>query len=350
MRTYKDLVKISDTFFNKCRSIIKRHPWIVCSAMHEYYRNLYPVDTYIEFDNKLPHTERLYDITRNLIIFLDSSKVLGYYNHKKDNLDLIKETKALTGDIYGKIWGEYKLSELIDDTETKIISRLKNDKIDVKKLLNNSKCIDVGCGSGRYSLALKNLGCKTVNGIDYGENGLKIAEEIKKYSGIEDVTFQKGNVLDLPYESDTFNFVFCNGVLHHTEDLEKGVSELIRVARPNTWIFIYLYGDGGIFWYARKKMNEMMKLIPQEYTHIFLYKLMNMPNNRMIFSDNWYVPIETHTSNNQVIDLFDQYKVKEYCRLTEGPETDLTYASLNNGEEGEIMWGDGDIRYLFKKP
>ena len=104
MKTYKDLVKISDTLFNKCRSIIKRHPWLVCSAMHEYYRNMYPVDTYIKFDNKLTHTERLYDITKNLIIFLDSSKVLGYYNHRKDNLDLIKETKALTGDIYWKIW------------------------------------------------------------------------------------------------------------------------------------------------------------------------------------------------------------------------------------------------------
>lgn len=49
------------------------------------------------------------------------------------------------------------------------------------------------------------------------------------YSPIVDV---KANILDLPFEDDLFDVVFCNHVLEHIEDDARAMSELFRVMKP----------------------------------------------------------------------------------------------------------------------
>ena len=49
------------------------------------------------------------------------------------------------------------------------------------------------------------------------------------HSPIVDV---KANILDLPFEDNVFDFVFCNHVLEHIEDDTRAMSELYRVMRP----------------------------------------------------------------------------------------------------------------------
>jgi len=49
------------------------------------------------------------------------------------------------------------------------------------------------------------------------------------YSPIVDV---KADILDLPFEDNTFDIVFCNHVLEHIEDDKKAMSELYRVLKP----------------------------------------------------------------------------------------------------------------------
>ena len=57
--------------------------------------------------------------------------------------------------------------------------------------------------------------------------------------------------------------------------------------------YLYLYGSGGIFWNSRKKMREVMKDIPMQYTQKVL-EIIGMPNKRYVFVDSWYVPIEEY--------------------------------------------------------
>lgn len=49
------------------------------------------------------------------------------------------------------------------------------------------------------------------------------------YSPIVDV---KANILDLPFEDDSFDIILCNHVLEHIEDDTKAISELYRVLKP----------------------------------------------------------------------------------------------------------------------
>ncbi|MBF8456308.1 class I SAM-dependent methyltransferase [Kaistella sp. G5-32] len=52
------------------------------------------------------------------------------------------------------------------------------------------------------------------------------------YSPIVDV---KADILDLPFEDESFDIVFCNHVLEHIEDDKKAMSELFRVMRKGGW-------------------------------------------------------------------------------------------------------------------
>ena len=52
------------------------------------------------------------------------------------------------------------------------------------------------------------------------------------YSPIVDV---KADILDLPFEDESFDIVFCNHVLEHIEDDKKAISELYRVMKKGGW-------------------------------------------------------------------------------------------------------------------
>ena len=52
------------------------------------------------------------------------------------------------------------------------------------------------------------------------------------YSPIVDV---KADILDLPFENESFDIIFCNHVLEHIEDDKKAMSEIYRVMKKGGW-------------------------------------------------------------------------------------------------------------------
>lgn len=347
MKSFEELKAISDVFFKECKTLIKDYPWMVCIAMHEYYRNLYPADPYITISTSLCHTERLYKVCEYLIKFLRSGKKLGYYPFPMAAAEEPGEVKEKTGEVYGKLWNKFTMEDQIEKSVGLIRDRFLPNGFDMK-YLKGKNAIDIGCGSGRFTFALSKLGCANVIGVDYGDRGIAIAREALKKTGIKGVSFKKANVLALPFENESFDFVFCNGVLHHTEDMEKGIAEMIRVAKKGGKLWLYLYADGGIFWYARKMMPKIMKQIPQTYTMKVL-DMIGMPKDRFIFSDNWYVPIERHTNDRQARIIFNDLGIHKIQRIEKGRSTDLDYLSMYGGEAGKVMWGDGELRYFLEK-
>ena len=346
MKSFEELKNISDRLFEECEKSVDKSPWAVCLAMHEYFRCLYPSDPYIPFDQELSHTERVYEIAIKLTDFLKSSQSLSFYPLVSDK-ESNKEVKVKTGSVYGQLWENFSYTQLTAGAITLVKERFKKNNIDLS-VLEGKRAIDIGCGSGRFTFALKELGCKSVVGVDYGIEGLKVANKIVEKSNVKNVSFQQYSVLDLPFDDNSFDFVWCNGVLHHTENMELGLKEMVRVAGPAANIWLYLYGDGGIFWYARKKMPAIMKRIPQEYTMKVLNAI-GMPTDRFIFTDNWYVPIERHTFDSEAQEILTSLGISKINRLTEGRETDLENLSIHGGEEGKAMWGDGELRYILIK-
>lgn len=95
--------------------------------------------------------------------------------------------------------------------------------------VRGKKVLDVGCGGGFYSLWLSEKGAKVL-GIDGSEDMIKIAKE-KASRKMLDTKFSIGDVTDLRIEDGVFDLVLSTLVLMDLKELDKAVSELVRVTR-----------------------------------------------------------------------------------------------------------------------
>ena len=338
------LIKNQNIIFSYIRGYLKKYPQLCVMILHEYFRNLKPADPHIKFKIKDPK-KRINNLQISLIKTLKNFENFGYYknNFKNLNLNSNEELKKKTGKVYGKFWKRFSNKENIN-TKNLIIERFRNFKSFNNNFFKNKKIIDVGCGGGRYSNALRLLKAKQVIGVDFSEDGIFTAN--KNYN-FKNISFKKQDVLNLKFKKNTFDIVFCNGVLHHTNDFKKGIKELHRVCKPGGHIYLFLYGTGGLYWSARRQMNKFMKLIPQDYSQKVL-DLIGMPTNRFIFMDNWYVPYERHCSHKEVYKILQSLGVEFIEKMKKGNKNDLETGLLNY-KNSKIIWGEGNIRLLIKK-
>lgn len=313
------------------------HPSIVVIVMHELFRNLYPYDPYIK-KKKSKYEDNLLYTVKNLNQIIGFSQNLGTYFNK------LKINKYNTQSLFGKLWLErYRNKKLNSSSVLKDL--LKRSKIQIDNI-KNKNVLDLGCGSGRFTIALAKLGTKSCTGIDLGIEGLNIGKSLSKQMKLKNIKFKKGNVLNLPFKDKTFDFIFCKGVLHHTGNTYKGLEELLRVLKPKSKAFIYLYGKGGIFWNTRKLMRSVMRKIPINYT-INILNSIGMPSRRTIFVDSWYVPIEDHIDKNNLESWFKTKNLK-FRKYKKAKKTELEYYE-NKEKNFSELFGNGELRYIIEK-
>lgn len=108
---------------------------------------------------------------------------------------------------------------LLDNFFRNLVELIKTKKVD--------SILDVGCGEGftLNRLREQKIGNK-LEGIEY----LKTAIELGKKM-YPDIKIKQGNIYNLPYADNSFDLVLCTEVLEHLEDPEKGLKELVRVAK-----------------------------------------------------------------------------------------------------------------------
>jgi len=102
------------------------------------------------------------------------------------------------------------------------------------------KVADVGCGQGRYSWALCTLGAEVLS-IDQSEHGIRRASEACK-DFPSHRTLKADLLKPIPTE-ETFDLVWCFGVLHHTGNTYGAFKNIIPLVKPGGRLFLMIYGE-----------------------------------------------------------------------------------------------------------
>jgi SAM-dependent methyltransferase len=89
--------------------------------------------------------------------------------------------------------------------------------------------VDLGCGTGRFTLALAETFAAPVLGVEPATN-MRAAAEAKPYPAT--VRFVEGCADDIPLADGAANVVFMSQVLHHIVDHPGALREIHRVLRP----------------------------------------------------------------------------------------------------------------------
>lgn len=108
--------------------------------------------------------------------------------------------------------------------------------------------LDVGCGSGLFSLAAQRLGAR-VHSFDYDAGCVRAAVWLRgRFGSLNGWVVEQGSILDEQYTGrlGLFDVVYAWGVLHHTGDLWKALNAAARRVAPGGTLFVSVYNDQGL--------------------------------------------------------------------------------------------------------
>jgi SAM-dependent methyltransferase len=162
------------------------------------------------------------------------------------------------------------------------------------------RILDAGCGQGRWSRALLELGAN-VTAIDYSQAGLERTTAV--CGDHPHLRTRRVNLLELPADlsRERFDLVFSFGVLHHTGDTWRALDNVASLVDESGALFLYLYGSTS--WDATgrsaiertrreladmsfdAKVAELRRRYPEQDPHQLFDLLSPVINDRVTFDE-----------------------------------------------------------------
>jgi ubiquinone/menaquinone biosynthesis C-methylase UbiE len=109
------------------------------------------------------------------------------------------------------------------------------------------KVLEVGCGAGYDAWEFCRQGAD-YTGIDLAaENIDRAGRHLEPYGYLP--RLREADAESLPFEDESFDVAFSNGVLHHTPRIERALDEVHRVLRPGGEFWMVVYHRHSIFYW-----------------------------------------------------------------------------------------------------
>lgn len=177
--------------------------------------------------------ERRYAVVDDVIVTLAPDRLppraaaaLGFSGSGTDATRFAKDIQLTFGDE----WWEH--GELLPEHEQEF-----SDYFDLVDLgaLGDSRVADLGCGSGRWASFVAPR-CRELVVVDFSDAVFVARMNLRAH---DNVVFVLGDVLELPFAADAFDFAYCLGVLHHLP--VDALDACRRVAPIAPKLLVYLY-------------------------------------------------------------------------------------------------------------
>jgi len=169
-----------------------------------------------------------FNIRTDKVVKVDNNKDVHVFNTEDDNLDQV------TVESFGEEWSKFNY---FDEKEIENIGNEYFDIVDFSKYDEQSKVLDVGCGTGRWSIYLSSK-FSNVYAMDPSKAIYAAANLTKDIPGIHLI---KASAENIPFEDDTFDLVISLGVLHHIPDTQKALNTIVKKVNKGGQCLIYLY-------------------------------------------------------------------------------------------------------------
>jgi 2-polyprenyl-3-methyl-5-hydroxy-6-metoxy-1,4-benzoquinol methylase len=146
---------------------------------------------------------------------------------------------------FGKNWTAFL--SLLDEERISTAEASLKEMLECEDL-NGKRFLDIGSGSGLFSLAARRLGA-TVHSFDFDSNSFSCTQELRRrfFPGDAKWRIEQGSALDADYVASLgkFDVVYSWGVLHHTGEMWRALGNAVLPVAEGGKLFIAIYNDTG---------------------------------------------------------------------------------------------------------
>ena len=201
-----------------------------------------------------------------------------------------------------------------DDNKQSILK--KGDKnilaYQFKKFIGyKKKVLEVGCGTGQLSIYFSLGTNNEIIAFDPTIESLDLAKNFADKNQISNINFVNADIFDDVLTNDYFDFIWCNGVLHHTKDPYGAFEILIKSLKKEGYVLIGLYNKiGRIRTIIRKYLYRIFGKNLLIFMDPTLRNLKNSPEEQEAWIRDQYMhPIEKLHTLDEILKFFNNNNI-----------------------------------------
>ena len=169
-------------------------------------------------------------------------------------------------DSFGLQWNKFDKTQLDREEVGHTVSRQRffaETHWDTQDLTGKN-ILEVGSGAGRFSQVVLSSTSATLYSIDYSD---AVTANFKNNGSIAVNRFHlfQASIYEMPFPDDSFDKVFCLGVLQHTPNFSESIKALISKAKPGGEIVVDFYPIKG--WWTKINAKYLLRPVFKSLDH-----------------------------------------------------------------------------------
>jgi SAM-dependent methyltransferase len=234
---------------------------------------------------------------------------------KENDYDYIRKSFSREWEIFDyegdKTWG-WTLDER---------KRIFADDVALTKgQLGMRKLLDAGCGNGTLTAAVSTLVAEVI-GIDLNDGLGKARRNRARFAdgAGRNVHYVQGNLFNPPLKPESFDLIYCSGVIHHTPSTKKSFKKLVPLVKKGGRLYVWVYGKRNFVVRMFMDSGRQLKRVMSPQSLLTTCRLIAPLYKVGTDSLNWtgLVKFRKRSVREITLDLFDAFAPQHNHRHTE---------------------------------
>lgn len=138
---------------------------------------------------------------------------------------------------FGLQWNRHAQTQLDSHTGVPLSEQRYFNDTRWPRRMEGETVLEVGCGAGRFTEVIIKTGCTLVS-LDYSQ---AVEANFRSNGHQPDLLIVQGDIYRMPFPRESFDRVFCFGVLQHTPDVERSFRQLPPYLKPGGRLAVDVY-------------------------------------------------------------------------------------------------------------